>query len=179
MNGCDFFNANLCCKNRYLPFPILQFHVLNQATQKDQKHELLRSLKQNESAIANSSSSNRKFNEAEFFERMKQFEESRSKSNVARRIHHEQEELKEVSLSYQNAHNNLRARALALLTVSSETYVCSAHLLPPCHSVKKTNGCMRSARHQRCKTSDHHHLRMQHCTLGVVEVLHHPEPPHL
>jgi hypothetical protein len=69
-----------------------------QAIQKDQKHELQRSLKQNESVIAtNGSSSNKKFNEAEFFERMKQFEESRSKTNTALRIRHEQEQLKEVT----------------------------------------------------------------------------------
>jgi hypothetical protein len=45
----------------------------------------------------NGSSSNKKFNEAEFFERMKQFEESRSKTNTALRIRHEQEQLKEVT----------------------------------------------------------------------------------
>jgi hypothetical protein len=68
-----------------------------QAIQKDQKHELLRSLKESKNAITtNGSSSNRKFNEAEFFERMKQFEESRSKTNLALRIRHEQEQLKEV-----------------------------------------------------------------------------------
>jgi hypothetical protein len=77
-------------------FALYHFHFLNQAIQKDQKHQLLRSLKQSESVTATSSSNNRKFNEAEFFERMKQFEESRSKSNIARRIHHEQEQLKEV-----------------------------------------------------------------------------------
>jgi hypothetical protein len=70
-----------------------------QAIQKDQKQELLRSLQQSDSVIAGTitaSSSNRKFNEAEFFERMKQFEDSRAKSSIALKIHQEHEQLKEV-----------------------------------------------------------------------------------
>ncbi len=88
----DVCDARRC----YMPLAFFYVYFLNQAIQKDQKHQLLRSLKQSESVAATSSSSNRKFNEAEFFERMKQFEESRCKSNIARRIHHEQEQLKEV-----------------------------------------------------------------------------------
>ena len=70
-----------------------------QAIQKDQKQELLRSLQQSDRAIAattTTSSSNRKFNEAEFFERMEQFEDSRAKASIALKIHQEQEQLKEV-----------------------------------------------------------------------------------